>query len=546
MTVQVSVVVAVYNPGDLLDAAVESVRAQTIGTDALELVLVDDGSTDGTGERLLDLAAAEPWVRTTRIENSGWPSRPRNVGTDLATGEYVLFLDQDDELFPAALEHMLASAHENGSDIVAGKEVRTGGRTMGPEAFRRSSGDADFFRDHVMDISTPHKLFRRAFLDEHGIRFPEDLRRLEDHHILAACHGHRPRISVVADQPCYRWIIHGGNNSVGVPDPHDYYGGLDAVLDVVDAWSLPEEEKLLAHAFWLKATVLDRFGPGGFRTWPEESRPGFLEEARRITLDRFDPELDAGMPPAHRVRAALLRAGDLEGLVRYSTAEAAVTTRPTLESTAVVEGALLLTLRTMLEGADGPVRFEADGAAVRQQPSAPVPPEVADLLEVSDDLERARVDVVLVERSTNAEWFLPTTATTALVPHDGACALAVEAQATLDPATALMGSPLHPGVWDLRVRVAALGYDSRPTVRTGGGELPAPFEVVGLRVQPYETKNGRLALRVRTEPAAGAPAEGSSTTGRPAASPTRGTSRPLHRRALGAARRRLRDLRGRS
>lgn len=544
MAVQVSVVVAVYNPGELLDAAVASVRTQTIGTDALELVLVDDGSTDGTGERLLDLAAAEPWVRTTRIENSGWPSRPRNVGLGMATGEYVLFLDQDDELYPAGLEHMLDSARENASDIVAGKEVRTGGRTMGPEAFRRSSGEADFFRDHVMDISTPHKMFRRAFLDEHGIRFPEHLRRLEDHHFLAACHGHRPRLSVVADQPCYRWIIHGGNNSVGVPDPYDYYGALDAVLDVVDGWALPEEEKRRAHEFWFKATVLDRFGPGGFRTWPEDSRPAFLEEARRVTRDRFDEGLDDGMPPAHRVRAALLRAGDLEGLVRYSTAEAAVTTRPTLESAAVVEGALLLTVRTLLEGPDGPVRFEADGATVRQQPSAPVPPEVAALLVVSGDLGTARVDVVLTERSTNAEWFLPTTATTALVPHDDACALAVEAQATLDPATALMGSPLHAGVWDLRLRVAALGYDSRPTVRTGGVELPAPFDVAGLRTQAYETKNGRLALRVRTQPSARPTEEsasGKSTTATPA---TVGTARPLHRRALGAARRRLRDLRG--
>ena len=543
MAADVSVVVAVYNPGDLLDAAVESVRAQTIGTDALELVLVDDGSTDGTGERLLDLAAIEPWVRTTRIDNSGWPSRPRNVGLGIATGEYVLFLDQDDELFPAGLEHLLASAREHGSDIVVGKEVRTGGRTMGMEAFRRNSGDAHLFRDHVMDVPTPHKLFRRAFLDEHGIRFPEDLRRLEDHFVLAAAHGHRPRVSVVADEPCYRWIIRGDNNSVRLPDPHDYYAALDAVLDVVDAWPLPEEEKRAAYEFWFKANVLDRFGPGGFRTWPEDYRPGFLAEAMRVTRDRFEEGLEDGMPPAHRVRAALVRAGDLEGLVRYSTAEGAVTTRPVLESAVAVEGALLVTVRTLLEGPDGPVRFEVDGSSVCQQPSAPVPPEVAAALEVSGDLGSARVEVVLTERATNAEWFLPTTATTTLVPHDDACALAVEAQATLDPATALLGSPLNPGVWDLRLRVEALGYDSRPTIRTAGVELPEAFEVVGVRAQPYETKNGRLALRVRPEPAARRTVEDPSVvvtrqgTLEPAA-----TARPLHRRAIGAARRRLRDL----
>jgi len=538
VAVQVSVVVAVYNPGELLDAAVESVRRQTIGTGELELVLVDDGSTDGTGERLVELAATEPWVRTTRIENSGWPSRPRNVGLGMATGEYVLFLDQDDELYPAALEHMLDSAHENGSDLVAGKEVRTGGRTMGPEAFRRSSSDADLFRDHVMDVSTPHKMFRRAFLDEHGIRFPEHLRRLEDHFILAACHGHQPRVSVVAHEPCYRWIIHGANNSVGVPDPHDYYGALDAVLDVVEAWPLAEEERRRGRAFWFKATVLDRFGPGGFRTWPEDSRPGFLAEARRVTSERFEQGLDAGMPPAHRVRAALLRAGDLEGLVRYSTAEAKVTTRPTLESAVAREGALLLTVRTLLEGEDGPVLFDVDGATVRQRPSAPVPPEVADCLEVASDLEKARVDVVLTERATNAEWFLPTTATTTLVPHGDACAWEVEAQATLDPVTALLGGPLQQGVWDLRLRVEALGYDSRPTIRTGGTELPGVLQLADLRVQPYETKNGRLALRVRptTSPAPATPAAKTASAR---------AARPLHRRALGAARRRLRDLRPR-
>jgi hypothetical protein len=53
-------------------------------------------------------------VRHTRIENSGWPSRPRNIGMGLSSGEYVLFLDQDDELYPAGLEHLLASARAHG------------------------------------------------------------------------------------------------------------------------------------------------------------------------------------------------------------------------------------------------------------------------------------------------------------------------------------------------------------------------------------------------------------------------------------------------
>ena len=509
MPVRASVIVAVYNPGPAIDVAVDSVREQTLGTDQVELILVDDGSTDGSGPRLQQLAEREPWVAYRRIENSGWPSRPRNLGTRLASGDYVLFMDQDDVLYPQALEHLCATGDRDCADIVVGKEVRTGGRTLGLDTFRGNRTGADLFADEVINLATPHKLFRTAFLREHGISFPEDLRRLEDHHILAASYGCRPRVSVVADQPCYRWIIHDTNNSVRVPDPLDYYGALDAVLDVVESWPLPDEAKRTARAFWLKSTVLDRFGPGGFRTWPEDLQPRFFAEALRITRERLEPELDAGLPPAHRVRAALLRSGDMDGLLAYSEGEGAVTTRPVLESADEEGGVLTLQVSTLLEGRGGPVRFRREGGRLLQEPSAPLPREVAEsALEVRDHLERARIDVILTERATNAEWFVPTTATHRLVPSGDALAWAVEAQAEVDPSTALMGSPLTPGIWDVRLRVAALGYDSRPKVRVDGAALPAPVAFDAMTARPYTTQGGRLAFRVQRVPAkAAAPAK---------------------------------------
>src|SRR6186997_698455 len=112
---KVSVVVAVYNPGPNIDGLISSLDGQSLRSDELEVVFVDDGSTDGTHERLLELAGSRPNFVVTTIPNSGWPGRPRNVGTDLARGEYVFYADHDDELFPEALERMHDLATANGS-----------------------------------------------------------------------------------------------------------------------------------------------------------------------------------------------------------------------------------------------------------------------------------------------------------------------------------------------------------------------------------------------------------------------------------------------
>ncbi|MGW3630614.1 glycosyltransferase family 2 protein, partial [Streptomyces sp. NPDC005122] len=95
---------------------ISSVAEQTIGTERLEVIVVDDGSTDGTAAELDRLAGVHPGLlRVVRQENSGGPAAPRNAGLDLARGEFVFFLDADDHLGPEALERMVAMAEENGT-----------------------------------------------------------------------------------------------------------------------------------------------------------------------------------------------------------------------------------------------------------------------------------------------------------------------------------------------------------------------------------------------------------------------------------------------
>ena len=79
--VRVTVVVPVYNPGPHIEGLLESLLGQSLPAGEYELLFVDDGSTDGTPERLAALARVRPNVRLERIPRSGWPGRPRNVGS---------------------------------------------------------------------------------------------------------------------------------------------------------------------------------------------------------------------------------------------------------------------------------------------------------------------------------------------------------------------------------------------------------------------------------------------------------------------------------
>ena len=96
----VAIVIPAFNRERFIAAAIESALAQTVPAD--EIIVVDDGSTDRTGEIA---SGYGPPVRVIRIENNGaGPSRPRNVGIAAAQSKYITLLDSDDRLAPTVLQ----------------------------------------------------------------------------------------------------------------------------------------------------------------------------------------------------------------------------------------------------------------------------------------------------------------------------------------------------------------------------------------------------------------------------------------------------------
>lgn len=181
----VSVLVPIFNVEPWLRQCIESILAQTL--EGIEVVLVDDGSTDGSAAIVDGFAAADVRVCGIHKPNSGYGDS-LNRALEEAQGEWVAIVEPDDWVEPAMLEHLLAAAREHASverpvDIVKGAYRRV--------IYEQGRESRDATCVHLDLVAPPHQpftvdecpallalhpsiwsaLYRRAFLDEFGIRF---------------------------------------------------------------------------------------------------------------------------------------------------------------------------------------------------------------------------------------------------------------------------------------------------------------------------------------------------------------------------------------
>ncbi|MGH3342465.1 MAG: glycosyltransferase, partial [Carbonactinosporaceae bacterium] len=506
MAVKVSVVVPVYNPGPHIDECVASILRQSLPTGEYEAVFVDDGSTDGTGERLDRFAAEHPGViRVIHIPNSGWPGRPRNIGVDNALGKYVYFVDNDDYIGEEALERLYAFAEKNNSDIVVGK-MAGNGRSVPRHLFRRTRERASLDKDPLLAILTPHKLFRREFLGKHHIRFPEGRRRLEDHVFVVKAYFCADVISILSDYVCYYWIRRDDDTNASHDriDPHGYFANMREVLDIVEEHTEPGafRDRMLAH--WYRNKVLRRVGGQQFISYPRPYRREIVEVLQGITLERFGAGVHRNLRADLRVRSALLRDGDTDQLTALSRAESGIAGAVRLDGLDWEDGAFVLRMTGRLAYRDGsPLTFTREGDRLLWD----LPPGVRDSdvitpddRDVTRELAQSRINVFVRSRSDRSELVVPAKSNVAWQEEGPSVTVSVVGQALLDPLKLAAGAPMGAGVWDVYTQVAACGWES--VVRPGGErdasvpERPPPG-IVGdpARVMiPFWTTAGNLSL----------------------------------------------------
>ncbi|GGY05644.1 glycosyltransferase family 2 protein [Streptomyces djakartensis] len=502
MPVKVSVIVPVYNPGIYIEDCIASLKRQSLPPDEYEVIFVDDGSTDETPARLDALAAEDPRMKVIHQENSGWSGKPRNVGIEASRGEFVMFVDNDDYLGDEALERMYDYGVANGADVVVGKMAGKG-RGVPVELFRRNHPRATVGNAPLIDSLTPHKMFRRAFLDRIGLRFPEGRRRLEDHVFIAEAYLRAENVSVLSDYVCYYHIRRDDGSNAGFErfDPVGYFKNLREALDVVERYTEPGPVRDKLFRRWLRVEMVERLRGRRLLNLPDDYRRELFTEIHQVVVERFGPGVAAGLQPAQQVVAALTAADRYDDVVAFAQWEAGIAPEAAPGHVEWRDGALSIGFTAEYRSGDRPMTFPADAGAA---PLDDTPKDVREAVEwVSAQsavrFGQATADLLLRERSSAAQYFQPVRFTRETVPagEGEEVRLVLRATATVDPAALP-----RDGAWDAFVRVKLGGWTKECRLGPAPRESrPAPEAgVVGSRtVLPYWTQpHGNLSLELGT------------------------------------------------
>ena len=209
MEALISVIIPIYNMEAYLARCLDSVLNNTYRN--LEVLCVDDGSTDSSAEILRAYAEKDSRIVPIFKENGG-VSSARNAGLDRMTGEYVTFVDPDDYVHPQYVELLYRALKESGTEIAI-----CGFRTVGPDeaapsdpiAFRPEDLErlpvSAVFRDHSYRSYCCGKLFHAPLTA--GVRFREELRYVEDGVFLAELYESvDPLTTAYAPYPLYEYV----------------------------------------------------------------------------------------------------------------------------------------------------------------------------------------------------------------------------------------------------------------------------------------------------------------------------------------------------
>jgi poly(ribitol-phosphate) beta-N-acetylglucosaminyltransferase len=522
---KVSVVIPVYNPGRYIDDCIQSMLEQSLPADEYEVLFVDDGSTDDTPARLDRLAAEHSQVRVVHIPNSGWPGKPRNVGVNHARGVYVQFVDQDDTMTPEALERLYDLGAQNDADIVIGK-VTSDFRGVPHGVFRHTRDQVTIHDFPLIDSLTPHKMFRRDFLREHGIAFPEGKRRLEDQLYMVRAYFPAKTVSILGDYPCYFYRKRDDGKNAGTTriDPHSYYANLREILDTVIANTQPGEfrDKLLRRFY--RVEMLGRLSEPSYLKHDDEFRGRLFSEVHQLAADYITDGVERGLGGLLRLRSVLLRANRPAELLQLATRAAQLKGHGRLETlrwkgeqlhagfSAWFDSAKVPTVPAVVgtaeaRAADGSELFtllhRGDRYFLDPQLSEAL---VERLVDVTTELPAFRVQVSLRNRETAVEWIVPAKIRLEFDEAGERARPVLRGIAILDPGRLAGGQSLERGMWDVWLRPMGAGLDRR--IRLGGGDhsgteagflgailsrADAPTQLV----VPYLTEgNGNLSLDI--------------------------------------------------
>lgn len=258
----ITVVVPVYNVKSYLGKCMESLLRQTCDENMMEILLIDDGSQDGSGKICDDYAQKYTNIKALHKQNGGLSSA-RNLGIDSAEGQYILFVDSDDFIEEATIEILQTSLQryewpdvvvfdgieENMKDTktLRGKTSLTGCCVQGKRYL------LEHYQDGKLNVEAWLYLYRKGFLDKEHLRFREGILH-EDVEFTPRALLVAERVAEISDR-LYHYVIR--ENSISTnKDKRKNIRDLLQTLKELDCLA-EEQDKELCR--WMKNAILNSY-----------------------------------------------------------------------------------------------------------------------------------------------------------------------------------------------------------------------------------------------------------------------------------------------
>jgi len=328
MPPKLSVIVPVYNVDPYLEECLASLAAQTF-TD-FEVVMIDDGSSDGSVAIATAFAASDPRFRLVSQENRGLGAA-RNTGVREASPDssYLTFVDSDDTLPENAYRLLVDTLDSTGSDFASGNVLLLRSAGLSPSGMHRKAFATDRLRTHISrdhqliaDRTAWNKVFRRSFWDRYALAFPEGV-LFEDAPLTVPAHFHAESVDILA-APVYHWrqreegapsITQRRTDPVGVRDRMKAIDGVSRFLAGHPVHRV--------HKDWYDRNVMSTEFPLYLKVLPEacdEFRSHFFGAVTDF-LTRVSPAALAGVSTRIRLKLYLIGQRRLEELLELEEFE---------------------------------------------------------------------------------------------------------------------------------------------------------------------------------------------------------------------------------
>lgn len=325
--IKISVIMPVFNGEIYLQEALDSIVNQTI-IDDIEVIMVDDGSTDDSRHIIEKYALDYDNFYAYHIENKG-VTFARNFGMDLAKGEYIHFMDADDYLSCESYEKLYNLASKFNHDVVTGNFLRFNNRrtwNIGIPEFvfnnlTESIDNTSLMENKVLtwDMFLWNKLFKRSFLNEHNIRFPNQNLTYQDNLFSIQAYTYSKTVGILLDY-VYFWRSRDDKSSITQSFTKKWASDRFTILKMVHEFiSNNISDKEILYYKYLKWVNIDL--PNiirRFNEFPKEDREFLFKNINKI-VNLVPMELFSNISSFNKVLFDMIRNNDWDDFIEFTS-----------------------------------------------------------------------------------------------------------------------------------------------------------------------------------------------------------------------------------